>query len=175
MPGPLRDEKGRFLPKDAGPVPGTEGRFRLTLGFSWNWQPREIQFPVFKSKRRTLLKAGYEVRRAALSKLRKSKKTAAPGEPPKPKESRGGLKLIVYKWDDSTDTVVVGPVKFAASHHKPPTPAVHEFGGMAKIVTRRRGGMHSRTAKYPKRQFMRPSLETKIGTVHHLWKDSVRE
>lgn len=88
---------------------------------------------VEKGKRRALSKFGAFVRRSARSSIRKSKKSAAPGTPPK--SHRGDLKrLIFFSLDPEKGSVVVGPVVFPKA--RPQSPGAPEALEYAGTVTR---------------------------------------
>lgn len=81
--------------------------------------------------RKALSQFGAFVRRRAKSSIRKSKKSAPPGQPPKSHE--GSLRrLIFFAYDSGRQSVVIGPVKFRRGE----APPLLEHGGT--VVRRRR-------------------------------------
>lgn len=151
-------------------------------------RPR-VQRAVDKAQRRVLSKAGAFVRTAAKHSIRKRKGSAPPGAPPHSHE--GSLRrLILFGYDERTETVVVGPLGFKRSN----APHVLEFGGA--VITRRprlvrvdsRGrDQRGRFTKskfrrveagtklvYAPRPFMGPALEKERAKLPKVWANSVR-
>jgi len=127
---------------------------------------------VDAAKRKVLSKAGAFIRTAARTSIRKRKGSAPPGKPPHSHE--GSLRrLILFGYDRTSDSVVVGPVGFKNST----APSALEYGGPA-TVTRRRGGRSgrrdSRTVKIASRPYMGPALERERPKLPLLWRNSVR-
>lgn len=81
----------------------------------------------------------------------------AVGGPPKAR-TKDGLRLIFYSYETSERQTIVGPIKFQSG---PSVPALHEMGGT--VVTRRG------RARYPKRPFMKPSLDKHLSDLPELW------
>ena len=74
-----------------------------------------------------LSKAGAFIRQRAKTSIRKRKQTAKPGSPPS--SHRGTLRdLILFQYDENTESVVIGPQLFG-SHTTPTVPNLLEFGG----------------------------------------------
>lgn len=126
-------------------------------------------------------------------------KPSTPGSPPRRRVAMGsGLTKIYYVYSAAQHQVQIGPVKFNWSAYPNATvPEVHEFGKRVKIVEidysfsregwqtrsdplwiqvgargqRNRGNrpMRVRTANYPKRPFMFPSLEKNMQFIRDSW------
>jgi len=124
---------------------------------------------VDKAKRAVLSKAGAFIRTTARHSMRRRKGSAPPGKPPHVHE--GSLRrLILFGYDRSSDSVVVGPVGFKRSS----TPNVLEFGGVTTVIRRRRGKLVKRKARIAKRAYMGPALEKERPKLPRLWAGSVR-
>ena len=122
------------------------------------------------AKRKVLSKAGAFIRTAAKTSIRKRKKSAPPGSPPHSHE--GSLRrLILFGYDRSTDSVVVGPVGFKKST----APNVLEHGGDAVVLARRGGRLTSRKVKIAPRPYMAPALEKERPQLPLLWRNSIRK
>lgn len=144
---------------------------------------------VDKARRRALSRAGAYVRTSARTSIRKRKSYAAPGNPPHSHE--GSLrKMILFGYDRSSDSVVVGPVGFRRSV----VPNLLEFGGKVRNTRRRvvRVGQPGRNERgqfvlgqrkvieageelnYEPRPYMAPALEREKGRIPKAWKNSIR-
>lgn len=146
---------------------------------------------------RRLSKAGAFVRRRARSKLRRRKRTSAPGEPPSvhSKNRIASIKNILFALQTDDEAVVIGPVALNQSNLVSSAPGVTipgllELGGTATIqeerwigsekwrrrdlrrLTSPRKEYRSRRARYAARPFMGPSLEEEVaaGTIINLWR-----
>lgn len=122
------------------------------------------------AKRKVLSKAGALIRTAARTSIRKRKGSAPAGKPPHSHE--GSLRrLILFGYDKSADSVVVGPVGFKNSV----APSVLEYGGDA-VVTRRRGGRRtSQKVRVAARPYMAPALDKERPKLPLLWRNSIRK
>jgi hypothetical protein len=121
------------------------------------------------AKRKVLSKAGAFIRTAAKTSIRKRKGTAPPGRPPHSHE--GSLrKLILFGYDRSSDSVVVGPVGFKRGT----APRALEHGGETVVRSRKRGRLVSRKVKIAARPFMAPALEKERPKLPLLWRNSIR-
>lgn len=129
----------------------------------------KVQRAVDKGRLRALSKGGAFVRQAARTSIRKRKGSAPPGKPPHSHE--GSLRrLILFGYDRSTDSVVVGPVGF----NKSTAPNVLEFGGRTVITRRVRGRLVRQRVKIAARPFMLPALEREAPKLPGAFKNSVR-
>jgi hypothetical protein len=126
---------------------------------------------VKKANRENLGKAGKMVRGAArelIGRVRKKAKPRPPGQPPR--SPTGTLKRsILFAYDDQTESVVVGAVRYPGS--KSQVPALMEYGGTARRRARR--GRKQVVAKYPPRPYMRPANVAAAPKFPKLWHDSV--
>ena len=113
----------------------------------------KVMQAVEKGKRRVLSKFGAFVRTRARSSIRKRKKTSEPGQPPS--SHAGQLRLIFFSWDDSTKSVVVGPIPFSGKRGEAVAPKLLELGGTTTTETKR----GPKTLHYQARPFMQPALE----------------
>ena len=136
------------------------------------WRIKDVFFDrqavisaVDVAKRKVLSKAGAFIRQTAKTSIRKRKGSSPPGQPPFSHE--GSLrKFILFGYDRSSDSVVVGPVGFKNST----APAVLEHGG-ATVVVRR--GKRS-PVKIAARPYMWPAFEKERPKLPLLWRNSVR-
>lgn len=125
---------------------------------------------VDKAKREVLSKAGAFIRTAARTSIRKRNGTSRPGRPP---YSHTGLlrRFILFGYDRSSDSVVVGPVGFGRSR----APNVLEFGGVTERPRWwRRRREQRRWVRVRARPFMGPALEKERDKLPALWAGSVR-
>ena len=151
-------------------------------------RPR-VQRAVDRAKRRVLSRAGAFIRTTAKHSIRKRKGSSRPGQPP---HSHTGLlrRLILFGYDETTDSVVIGPLGFRRSN----APNVLEFGGVVKtkrsLLVRaeargrdKRGrftrGKFKRIEAgkrliYAPRPYMGPALEKERPKLPKLWANSVR-
>lgn len=121
------------------------------------------------AKRKVLSQAGAFIRTRAKTSIRKRKGTAPPGKPPHSHE--GSLRrLILFGYDRSSDSVVVGPVGLAKST----APRALEHGGETVVHQRRGGRLVSRRVRIAARPFMAPALEKERPKLPLLWRNSIR-
>lgn len=132
---------------------------------------------VGKAGAKNLSKAGAFIRRSARSSLRRRKRTAAPGEPPSvhSKDPVATLKNIWFVFDPALRSVIVGPVKLNSvvkleGSDRATVPALHELGGVAMVIRRKR----RRRARYAPRPFMGPAMQRELPKFPQLWADSVQ-
>ena len=123
-------------------------------------RPR-VQKAVGKSQRKVLSRAGAFIRTTAKHSIRKRKGSAPPGAPPHSHE--GSLRrLILFGYDDRTETVVVGPVGFKRST----APNLLEFGGAVKTKRPRLVRVETRgrdkRGRFTKAKFRRVEAGTKL-------------
>jgi hypothetical protein len=131
-------------------------------------RPKVIK-AVDRAKRQTLSKGGAFIRQAAKTSIRPRKGTSKPGSPPFSHE--GSLRrLILFGYDERTDSVVVGPVGFRRST----APNVLEFGGTTTIFRRRGGRLVRKQVRIAARSYMAPALERERPKLPALWRNSVR-
>lgn len=134
-----------------------------------------VQNVLGKESAKALGKAGAFVQRRARSSLRRRKKTSAPGTPPSAHsgDNVATLKNIWFALDPRSLSVVVGPLKLnhLVDNSAGTVPALHEFGGTARLRGRVRRGQKPRlrTARYPARPFMGPALEAEAPKFPSLW------
>lgn len=129
----------------------------------------KVQRAVDKARRQVLSRAGAFIRQTAKHSMRRRKGSTPPGKPPHVHE--GSLRrLIFFGYDESTDTVVVGPVGSRRSN----APHVLEFGGATTVEQRRRGKRERRKVRVAKRPYMGPALEKERSKLPKLWANSVR-
>lgn len=125
---------------------------------------------VDKAKREVLSRAGAFIRTTARTSIRKRRGTSPPGSPP---YSHTGLlrRWVLFGYDRSSDSVVVGPARLNRPGDAPHT---LEFGGTTKAVRRRRGRRIERRVRIAKRPYMAPALEKEAPRLPRLWAGSVR-
>ena len=119
-----------------------------------------------KASRAALSKAGAFIRQSARTSIRPRKGTSPPGSPPY--SHTGDLRRrILFGYDASSKSVVVGPLRFK----KGEAPPLLEFGGRVKRITR---GGKKVTAVYKPRPFMGPALEREAPKLPRMWQNSVK-
>lgn len=124
---------------------------------------------VEKAKKKNLNHQGAEVRKIARRSMRKRKGPAAPGLPPN--AHSGELrKLLVYSWDQQSESVVVGPAWFNGS----PVPAALEHGGTTMRTVRVKGGGRKRMpARIEPRPYINPAVDKAQARFPDIWRDSI--
>jgi hypothetical protein len=83
---------------------------------------------------KALSKAGAFTQRRARSSMRRRKKASPPGSPPSAHTASGdvrSLKNIWFAYEESRQSVVVGPLKLNGEQGS--VPALHEFGGSRTV------------------------------------------
>jgi hypothetical protein len=136
-------------------------------------RPR-VQKAVSHANRRALSRAGAFVRTRARTSMRKRRGTSPPGQPPFAHE--GSLRrMILFGYEPSRETVVVGPVGFRSSD----APNVLEFGGRTTVVRRRRSSRSGQRViktrvRIAARPYMAPALDKERPKLPALWRNSVR-
>jgi len=131
-------------------------------------RPRVVA-AVDRAKRKALSRGGAFIRQSAKTSIRKRKGSAPPGKPPHSHE--GSLRrLILFGYDRSTDSVVVGPVGFKKST----APNVLEFGGRTVITRRVRGRLVRQRVKIAQRPYMGPALQKEKDKLPKAWANSIR-
>lgn len=160
---------------------------------------RAVTDRMDKANARALSKAGAFIRRRARSSMRRRKKTSAAGGTPSvhSKDKVASLKNILFVYDKSEQSVVVGPVKLnqfnrgTRSGSNIPIPALMEHGGgltiLEKSVDKGRTWFRAdqrrnrrpweryrnRRAKYLPRPFMGPALEAEEDNIPDAWSGSL--
>lgn len=123
---------------------------------------------VDRARRGVLSKIGAFVRTRAKSSIRKRKKVSAPGSPPS--SHVGTLKRLIYfSYDDSRNSVVVGPTLINNSSG---APSALEHGGTSLILDRKTG--KSSRATIAARPYMGPALEAEAPGFPAMWANSVK-
>jgi hypothetical protein len=131
---------------------------------------QKVERAADKAKREVLSKAGAFIRQTARTSIRKRKGVSPPGNPP---YSHTGLlrRFILFGYDRSTDSVVVGPARIS----KPgDAPHALEFGGTTEMEQRRRGRRVRVKARIRKRPYMGPAMEKELPKFPTLWRNSIR-
>ena len=152
---------------------------------------------VDRARRGSLSRAGAFVRTRARSLLRRRKRSSPPGQPPSVHSTNAdaSLKKILFGWDPSRDSVIVGPVLLSGSGDYAEgvtVPELLEFGGVVTLKRprvipaprargRRKQGRPVRLAKgerlnYGGNPFMGPALKQEVasGKIASAWAGSVR-
>ncbi len=149
-----------------------------------------VREAIDRGKRDALSKQGAFVRQRARSSIRKRERASNPGEPPS--SHVGTLKrLILFAFDQATESVVVGPERlfFKPTTGGVPIPSLLEFGGRAVIrhVLRNQvrptvaawAGVGPRVeeveAEIRPRPFMGPALEAEASELVNAWRGVVRD
>lgn len=166
--------------------------FAIDARFKFALDLKAFDRPVDKVRKRNLSKFGSFVRRGSRGLIRKRKKASHPGQPPSAHSSDKVKtpKFILFAWDPTTKSVVVGQVKLNSSlspEHGDPMPTVWELGGRRVIrerqvagrwVTagrgrRKQGKIRHRTVVYKKRPAMVPAFNAEKSKFPDLWKDTI--
>ena len=104
----------------------------------------------------SLGRAGAAIRLTARRSIRRSKRYAPPGSPPRTRH--GQLRRAIVYAREGSDRVLIGP-GFA---HVGPSAMAHEFGG------------RFRGHRYPKRALMGPALQKNLPRLPRFWAGSIR-
>lgn len=154
-----------------------------------------------KGRKRALMKAGAFVRRRARTRiLRRRKRSSAPGQPPSihARSKTESLKAIFFRFEPSTSSVVVGPVKLNGRQEtttgSQTLPSVLEFGGDIVLTQRRIGSgdwstitsnakklpgeqRRKRRVRIKKRPFMSLALQREVesGTIPPVYRNVISE
>jgi hypothetical protein len=123
---------------------------------------------VDKAKRKGFSKAGAYVRQRARQSIRRKKGSAPSGGPPH--AHSGQIKLIYFAWDQRTESVVVGPVLFAARRGPAQGAKLLEHGGEAQYQD---GKGRPRRVRYRGNPFMRPAMMAELPKFAGLFKGSI--
>lgn len=146
--------------------------FKLEDAKGMFFDRKAVMNAVDKGTRKVLSKFGAFVRTRAKSSIRKSKKAAPPGKPPR---SHTGLlkRFIFFVFEPATRNVVIGPAKL--NQKDSGAPEVLEKGGMSKVVrgSRRRRRV-VRTAAIAARPYMGPAFEAEKKQLPALWANSIK-
>lgn len=119
-----------------------------------------------RAQLRALSKFGAFVRQRAKSSIRKSKKSAEPGQPPKSHE--GSLKrLIFFSYDRDRKSVVIGPTAF----RKGEAPRLLEHGGQTVRTSKKKG---SRTLNYAGNPFMVPAAKAELPKFREMLRNAIQ-
>lgn len=145
-----------------------------------NFFDRKIAAAADRRKKGVLSRAGALVRGIARRSIRYRKNKnihSPPGTPPYSHTGKGefGIKTILFAYQPSTETVIVGPVGRTSRYS---VPEALEFGGVSLARTnrhqRRKTGKKFQKVMIRKRPFMRPALQAFKDDYPRLWKDVVR-
>lgn len=162
--------------------------FQLDLRQAWQHAQRLTE-RAERTHRRALLKIGAFIRRRARSSIRRSKKSAAPGKPPRAHSSYASLRNIRFALGPAGQSVLIGPIKLRTGANaalRTTIPALMESGGRIpmretrsgkywRAVGRRRPGpgrpTRTRIRRYRPHPFMGPALEaeTRNDKLPRVW------
>ena len=123
--------------------------------------------------RNSLMKQGAYVRRVAKNSITTKDHPSLPGHAPR---SITGLlrDFILFKWDSSASSVVIGPTLLDRGHTNPTVPEVLESGGTEMATVRRGKEWKRRPVTIAARPYMAPALERSQKQLPELWANSVR-
>ncbi len=99
------------------------------------FRPDRVMRAIDQASYDALRSGGAMIRKTAQRSMRKVKdpdKASPPGQPPRAHEGRL-RRSIVYGYDDTSESVVVGPASWMG---KAEVPALHEFGGVKSVPRR---------------------------------------
>jgi hypothetical protein len=124
------------------------------------------------AKRAALSRGGAFIRRTAKTSIRRRKTPSTPGQPPT--NQTGTLKkLLLFGWDPTTASVVIGPALFEGRRSpntpKPP-PLTLEIGGT--IYRRRRDGLEP--TRLAPRPYMAPALAKNLDRLPNHWNNVLK-
>jgi len=126
---------------------GINIRGSLKRKFEWN----KLAQRTMDAAKKSLIRQAAYIRRVARSSMHRAEKASAPGKPPNTHDNPLIKKLLYWDYDDSTGSVVVGPVARRGRSGQT-VPELMEYGG-----TVQRPGQKVRT--YPPRPYMQPAFE----------------
>ena len=140
--------------------------FKINKSLSF-FDSKVVMSATDKATRRVLGRFGAFVRRTAKSSIRKSKKSAVAGKPPR---SHTGLlkKYIFFGYEPTTQSVIIGPTPLPSKDSA--TLLRIEEGGTTTITRRGR----TTAARYAPRPFMGPAFEKEKPKVAQMWADQIR-
>lgn len=133
---------------------------------------RAITNGVDKARKRVLSKIGAFVRRTAQFSLRSRKKVSKAGDAPHSHGRKLLRKFIVFVYEPSNDSVIIGPARLNAKIGN--APEALEKGGTSVILTGRRGNRVERKVEIAKRPYMKPAFDKEEPKFLAMWKDSVK-
>ena len=122
--------------------------------------------------RRALMKQGAYLRTVAKRSISTKPKPSRPGHPPR---SVTGLlrDFLIFRFDQSAQSIVVGPAFLSGSKVKPTIPEILETGGVEMSMVRRGRGYQRRPVAIAPRPYMAPALERSQQKLSQFWKDSL--
>jgi hypothetical protein len=166
-------------------------QFRLTKYF---FDRAVVRKRIGEQRARFYRNAGGYARTVARRSMRRVGKNGRPSQPGTPPKHHGGdpsLRTILYGFDPSRHSILIGPVLLNGSRRMNPTiPRLHEFGGRRQVreklvPTKQPGGrnwvpvgrrgarpgqpVRIRLATFPPRPFMGPALEKTSAKFPQLW------
>lgn len=161
----------------------------LTLGAAKSnfFDRAKVKAAMDRAAHKVLSRLGAYVRQRAKTSLRYRDRASLPGNPPS--VHRTGLRrktnkktgtrtvqavsplreLILFAWDASRRSVVIGPVLLRAGSK---VPALLEYGGVGEVrdpVTRK-----VRKAAFAPRPYMRPALDEELKLLPPNWRDTIK-
>lgn len=126
---------------------------------------------VSLAKRKAFGKAGAYVRQRDRSSIRRKKGSAPPGQPPHAHApGNSGIKLIFFAWDQRSESVVVGAVKFDGAKGPKDGARLTELGGEAQA---RDGKGRPRRVRYRPHPHTGPALKAEAPKFAGLFKGSL--
>lgn len=135
----------------------------------------KVQFnarPVLSAKdkgtRRALIKAGAFVRSDAKRSMKKRKRPAEEGQPPR--EVKGQLKKFLFFVVDKAESVTIGPIKLSNTK----APGTLEYGGARTTMRMVRGRKQAVKADYKPHPYMNPALDKNAAKVPELFKNAFK-
>lgn len=112
----------------------------LTTAAEWFFDKAAVLDRIGPKRNKALLVIGAFIRRKARDLQRRSKKSAAPGEPPRRHSPEPNLATVLFALDPSTDSLVAGSVGLSNRKLKNASrdtlPGLMEFGGEAEVTER---------------------------------------
>lgn len=150
--------------------------FTLSMRVSGQFFDRSaVQRRLSAAKRRNLSRAGAFVRRTARQSIRRSKKSAPAGRPPRAHstDQAASLKKILFAYDAHRESVVIGPVKLNQAAGDG-VPATLEKGGKTTIAVGPRKNRKKRVVNIAARPYMGPALSANQEKIAPMWRGSVK-
>lgn len=139
----------------------------------------KVKKAMDRANRRALSKIGAFIRRRSRSSIRKSKKASLPGNPPRAHANREpNLRTILFGFEPSGPSVVIGPVRFSGLQSGKTVPEILEFGATVVRPGRQWPGRPKpkpETVVIAARPFMGPALQKEIeaGTIPEQWRGTL--
>lgn len=122
-----------------------------------------------KATRKALSKFGAFVRTRSRSSIRRRNGVSKPGQPPY--AHQGDIKKILFAYDSSAQSVVIGPIRFNGKRGE--APKTLEHGGPVVIERKQKGRVTRKTVQVAARPFMAPAFQKELPRLPELWRNQM--